>query len=579
MSSKPQLFATIDIPGGFPMAIWDHVNKYQGNYYYNPAGDVETRTCTELDILHILAAIQNKPDWWTKVSNEDTTNRWRDEVMESLEEIQEMQERQPDDLEDYNQQLFDFALAETQWKAKRILQNGQEQQASVPAAVEGVFCRQAVSDGLLQKLGRHIATLRSRPAIGSDLEDRHPGTPQMVDLIHPSLYCYEQGTTMVLEGVGSEAVCQPGNWDKFLGAGTIKEEKRLTLHVHSDAISNAGLQWLPAEFHVNKEGKECNISSYINSLHPVEDARMYSSISGLFLEAWKMLSHNHWRTSPIQNLSVCRSLIAGPEPPTEKNNPVSLRDRPLQVIVKIASLELEPGESYAGGAWHVEGALDERIVATACCYLESSNVSGGDFGFRVAVGEPFYEQNDGKGVKFMYGLGDDQLMVQEIGTCSTPAGRILAWPNTLQHCVGPVDLVDPDQSGKRTICCLFLVDPTLRIRSTATVPPQQIPWYSDKVKPILGDSGLVEQGIQKEIVSYMPMPGMLTYEEACERRGRLMEERSALWTEGNFWAYLSTFSLSPVIFSMRPSFVCTGRKLYKLSRRREPKHRGCRSNL
>ncbi|CAB9530139.1 Conserved hypothetical protein [Seminavis robusta] len=533
------------------MAIWDHVSKIRGEYYYSIAGDIKARTCAELDILHTLAAIQNKPDWWTKVSNTEITNHWRNEVVTSLEEIQEMEDRQPD-LDNYNQQLFNYALAEAQWKARQIIQKGQ-QQSSVPAAVDGVFCRQSVNGGLLRTLNQHIATLRSRPAIGSDREDRHPGTPQMVDLIHPSLYCYEQGTTLVLEGVGSEAVCQPDNWDKFLGAGTVKEEKRLTLHVHSDAISNAGLQWLPAEFHVNMEGTECKIASYINSLHPVEDASMYSSISELFLEALPLLEDTltqsledksnpkplrvevpnemdwwekpseegfrprredeeeyvyqdecwEWQMENRKFLFPTLGNFEPPEPPTE-NNHISLHDRPLQVIAKIASLELEPGESYSGGTWHLEGALDERIVATACCYLESTNVSGGDLAFRVAVEEPDYEQDDDKGVKLMYGLNCDQPLVQVIGTCSTPAGRILAWPNTLQHCVGPVDLVDPEQSGKRTICCFFLVDPTLRIRSTATVPPQQMAWYSDKVKPTLGDVGLIEDGSLKKLCHTCP---------------------------------------------------------------------------
>lgn len=67
---------------------------------------------------------------------------------------------------------------------------------------------------------------------------------------------------------------------------------------------------------------------------------------------------------------------------------MSLRDRPVQVIVKLASLELdtsrgEDESSCPGGVWHVEGTLDEKIVATSCCYLESENISLGFSQFGV----------------------------------------------------------------------------------------------------------------------------------------------------------------------------------------------------
>jgi hypothetical protein len=129
---------------------------------------------------------------------------------------------------------------------------------------------------------------------------------------------------------------------------------------------------------------------------------------------------------------------------------------------------------------------------------------------------PPYEQYDDEGVFLAYGLKD--ALIQNLGACSTPAGRILAWPNTLQHRVGPVQLIDETKPGKRTILCFFLVDPTLRIRSTATVPPQQQAWISHKSGGSNIDGG-------EEEVSPMGM----TYDEACERRQLLMDERQAIF--------------------------------------------------
>ena len=204
---------------------------------------------------------------------------------------------------------------------------------------------------------------------------------------------------------------------------------------------------------------------------------------------------------------------------------MNLCDRPLQVIVKIASLELAPGETFDGGVWHVEGTMGERIVATACCYLECSNVEGAELAFRTSVEEPPYEQDDHEGIRRMFNLENEQALVQECGSCITKEGRVLAWPNTKQHRVLPVHLLDQDKPGKRTICCFFLVDPVLRIRSTATVPPQQLAWVAESIDPALTAQGMGESALRAQVVKHLSSPSLLSYEAACERRQRLMDER------------------------------------------------------
>jgi hypothetical protein len=106
---------------------------------------------------------------------------------------------------------------------------------------------------------------------------------------------------------------------------------------------------------------------------------------------------------------------------------VSLKDRPLQVIVKIASLEVEPGQALEVGMWHVDGTLDEHIVATACCHVDCENVQGGERHFRTAVHEPDYEQNDSMGVFKGYSLDDDSFLLQPCGASSVPTGRVLRY--------------------------------------------------------------------------------------------------------------------------------------------------------
>jgi hypothetical protein len=55
---------------------------------------------------------------------------------------------------------------------------------------------------------------------------------------------------------------------------------------------------------------------------------------------------------------------------------VNLRGRSLQVIVKIADLRLDATKPfYDGSSWHVEGMLNENIVATGIYYYDASNVT------------------------------------------------------------------------------------------------------------------------------------------------------------------------------------------------------------
>jgi hypothetical protein len=91
---------------------------------------------------------------------------------------------------------------------------------------------------------------------------------------------------------------------------------------------------------------------------------------------------------------------------------VDIRGRNLQVIVKLANIELTPeNPKYSGGSWHVEvitifefhlnskGMQNENIVASGIYYYHSENISSSYLSFRVATGEPNYEQSDDFGVK------------------------------------------------------------------------------------------------------------------------------------------------------------------------------------
>lgn len=560
LSAGTMDFATKETRSGFPMAVVLYRSPHYG------VGE-KPRVLSELQIMWMNCTIRNKDFWWIKVKDQSITDRW---IAEAMAQSHTTMARY-DSAEHRLFRIISYAIEECKWLADQYSEG-----PSRPAAVDGVFERRDLQEieggALLQNLCEGIASLRKRPAIGSNDIDRHPGTPQMIDLVHPSMYCYERGVTPVLQDGDASTLSAP-EWIMFLLAhrSTVDPLPKEDPNDHSHSLhSKTGLQWLPSEFYATETGVQIN--SYINSLHPHEDAAMYASISRLFHHVLPVLEdalsqvglenslnerslritvnpYGWWREPELternfenedlywdywQEFRENEANLDVPDipdftPPTYTmnhwRNSLSLRDRPLQVIVKVASLELEPGETYQGGVWHVEGALDERIVATACCYIESENIQGGDLQFRACVSEPEYEQNDNVGVSLIFGLEDEEPLVQNRGACTTRAGMVLAWPNTMQHRVSPVQLIDPTLPGKRTIVCFFLVDPTLRVRSTATVPPQQKDWVDRAVNHVLGNE-LPESGILSKITGHY---SCMTYEEACERRDRLMSERGALF--------------------------------------------------
>lgn len=62
------------------------------------------------------------------------------------------------------------------------------------------------------------------------------------------------------------------------------------------------------------------------------------------------------------------------------------QDSGLQVIFKLANIHLDPSNpEYDGGTWHVEGALNEHICATALYYYEQENITDNHLSFRQTM--------------------------------------------------------------------------------------------------------------------------------------------------------------------------------------------------
>ena len=170
----------------------------------------------------------------------------------------------------------------------------------------------------------------------------------------------------------------------------------------------------------------------------------------------------------------------------------------LQTIVKMISIELTPeNPEFSPGKWHVGRQMNERIVATALYYLDSENITDSHLEFRCFTEDPYRTQSTRRlrqagldwDYSWMEGIYNTRLgpgrregtNLQNYGSVLTPQGRLLAFPNTLQHRVSGFRLADPTKPGHRRCINLWLVDPMTRIISTANVPPQQRSWWDESV--------------------------------------------------------------------------------------------------
>jgi len=203
----------------------------------------------------------------------------------------------------------------------------------------------------------------------------------------------------------------------------------------------------------------------------------------------------------------------------------------VQVIFKLANIHLTPEKpSYAGGSWHVEGTMNEMIVASAIYYYDQDNITDSYLAFRQAVNHEdltmIPDQNEHKSLEAYLGVEQDGPAVQDLGQVLTREGRLLVFPNCVQHQVQPFSLQDATQPGHRKILAMFLVNPHRPILSSAHVPPQRRDWWAEEVRANGGLDKLPAEifDLAVDMVDEFP----ISWEKALEIRKELMDERGTL---------------------------------------------------
>lgn len=378
--------------------------------------------------------------------------------------------------------------------------------------------------------------------------DYHPGSNnQVVDLVHPSLFPLVYGKTAVRIN-GKLQISKYGNEIKF------KKD--------TECFTETGdYQWLPTLF--KRQGSKFIINSYINNLHP-KHKELYDIIEEVFNHAVLGLNYTLSRFGSPHFLRVKYPFYEdlynkeyfkvydelwdkrGPDAfdvlekekyKYVKKLDVKYQEPPLtmidlkefdnlKVIVKMANIELTPeNPKYAGGSWHIEGCINEDIVATVLYYYDMDNITTSKLSFRASFNEPLYEQDDTFYPDYLFGFKDEDVLVRNLGSIEAKQNRIVIFPNGHQHHVDPFELADKSKNGHRKILCFFLVDPyNPVVKTTAQVPPQQ----PDNEWSALVSSEDVEELL--DLGNNWP----ISWEEAKEIRELLMKERSIEYEDDPF---------------------------------------------
>ncbi|RDH31018.1 hypothetical protein BDQ94DRAFT_180730 [Aspergillus welwitschiae] len=267
-----------------------------------------------------------------------------------------------------------------------------------------------------------------------------------------------------------------------------------------------------------------------------------------------------------------------PVTPPHKRYTIRLQDtfrsQGLQVIVNTEEIELTPkSPDYEGTDWHMEGQLNEHIVAVAIFAYDTDNITEPQIAFRqnTKLDKRFYHYRvwAEKGQRWDYrwpprhkygkvgyselgelaqilGYSEDDLIKesdrqwQDKGAISVTQGRLITFPNVLEHRAEPFSLADRSRRGHCRYIKLYLVDPHYRICSTRNVPPQQHHWWAQGVGEELGAAGIPQEIIDQIIENTGNWP--MGVPEARQHRQDFLKEHNwnnLVWRERINYAYFN----------------------------------------
>ncbi|KAK2462935.1 hypothetical protein APHAL10511_005133 [Amanita phalloides] len=542
-------------------------------------------TLREFTMQRIMNTITDKPSWHTKVLDEKVVSKWKAEFLNAK------------DL-DVSQVMMDWCIEELRYKADMFKKSG-----LIIVYDSGVVKSDTVvPEELRQAL---LAAVKPLEDVSDKNKDWHPKTDEKVlDLVHPSLFPLVYGQSRVLansvtslddcisrcgEGevaelpsyaIHAQNYSHRFQWlpcDVDISGSQVKIKSYINnLHPqkykdlygiieriigHTIPLWNTTLNCIDYQYRrITYTGAtyEEKSDQAEKGNDGEDDATAKEDDNNVDQEVDDADQNSDWEEEDNDEDEEKNIHYTQPEPGTfnpdvtVNNDAVDLWSEHgqtgLQVIVKLANIHLTPNKpEYEGGSWHVEGQMNEHICASAIYYYDSENITTSSLAFRQQSEDDKsedigYEQEHHRWLTEVFGCRQRGPTVQNVGSVDTNQGRLITFPNILQHQVQPFQLQDPTKPGHRKILAFFLVDPNIKIVSTANVPCQRIDWWQEIAVETPQISKLPRE-IQDHIFRLV-VPGFpMSMDDAKKLRLELMDERTASRGEVDAAFHAFTFNL------------------------------------
>ncbi|KAK3071585.1 hypothetical protein LTR53_008354 [Teratosphaeriaceae sp. CCFEE 6253] len=539
-------------------------------------------------MIAFMNAVTDKPGWQYEVLDGDVVDEWRKELAVEVHEDRRRELADPECRSSrrldssFSGKMFIYCLNELADYATLCREQG-----FVPAldATATVYKADTMLDAeVIASLQAAVEMLENDPTADPNL---YTGPRRMVlNLVNPSMFPLMYGRTRIFPDGGvplhdcimysgkGRVMPDPLDEHEFEDQLDASEEAcALISHLEGFRLEySSQFQWLPTEVALRANGS-VKIVSYINNLHPEKHKDLYKIVEKAIAKAIPMfnatlspcatrthlagsrvliLETAEWSLSPgnyqdrkhsppTDRVRTDPALVKSMGIPARPSQPTSfesgvvdlLRDfrgQNLQVVVKLSNICLTPQTPiYDRGKWRIEGQLNDHICACALYYYDCENIANARLAFRESMDRDklrtLRQQFDWEPLLELYDVERHGTASQELGEVLVKEGRLVVFPNVLQHSTPPFYLKDGSKPGHCKVLELLLVDPNTRIPSTSHVPPQRKDWWSDMVLSLDRIAKLPPELAQHVLDSTDDFP--IEYDEGRASRLGLTVEHSA----------------------------------------------------
>ncbi len=283
---------------------------------------------------------------------------------------------------------------------------------------------------------------------------------------------------------------------------------------------------------------------------------------------------DRFRTQGLQVLVEINSIELSPDTPAYAPDAAERTAAYAErAITKLATAlannsPIDQNEQPDEDGWRLSGCLNDHVAAVAVFVFDADNVTAPRLGFRQRMGQcldQYWYRSPGGNNGYRSGISADDFRLtgrllqepdalaevvdvprgqlfaelapsyqyQHTGSVSLlspssgespPAaqGRLVAFPNTIEHRLELFRLIDATRPGRLRWLTLHLVDPHYRICSTRNAPPQQHSWWAAPVRRALASQGIPAEIIDMVLLGTGEWP--IGMDEALRHRAEVDKE-------------------------------------------------------